>query len=63
MRQWDNYQSGHNSGEWRLEHLRLKTYGGPGKTLLDLGANKGDFCIPRIVSDRIFLPGYGLGIA
>ena len=44
-REWDNYQSVNNRAEWRIENLKLKRFAGQDKTLLDLGANQGQFGI------------------
>ena len=44
-REWDNYQSVNNRAEWRIENLKLKRFAGQDKTLLDLGANQGEFGI------------------
>ena len=42
--EWDNYQrDGSNSAKWRIEHLNLKRFAGEDKTLLDIGANHGQF--------------------
>ena len=42
--EWDNYQKepGH-SAKWRIENLNLKRFAGQDKTLLDIGANQGEF--------------------
>ena len=42
---WNNYQKSNvgNSAKWRIEHLKLKRFAGKNKTLLDLGANHGQF--------------------
>ena len=42
-REWDYYQSGNNGARWRIENLNLKRFAGQDKTLLDLGANEGEF--------------------
>ena len=44
--EWDNYQKepGH-SAKWRIENLNLKRFAGQDKTLLDIGANQGEFGI------------------
>jgi len=43
--EWDNYQkvSKGNSAKWRIENLNLKRFAGQDKSLLDLGANHGEF--------------------
>ena len=43
--EWDNYQKvgKGNSAKWRIENLNLKRFAGKDKTLLDLGANHGEF--------------------
>lgn len=41
--EWDNYQSAGNSTSWRIENLNLKRFAGQDKTLLDIGANQGEF--------------------
>ena len=42
-REWDDYQSNGNSAKWRIENLNLKRFAGQDKTLLDIGANQGEF--------------------
>ena len=43
-KEWDNYQKyPGNSAKWRIENLNLKRFAGQDKTLLDLGANEGEF--------------------
>ena len=42
-REWDYYQSGNNGARWRIENLNLKRFAGQDKTLLDIGANQGEF--------------------
>ena len=44
-REWNNYQSEGNGATWRIENLNLKRFTGQDKTLLDLGANQGEFGI------------------
>jgi len=44
--QWDNYQKyPGNSAKWRIENLNLKRFTGQNKSLLDLGANDGEFAV------------------
>lgn len=45
--EWNNYQKSNvgNSAKWRINKLDLTQYGGSEKTLLDLGANHGEFCV------------------
>ena len=42
---WDNYQKvgKGNSAEWRINQIKLDRFSGKDKTLLDLGANHGEF--------------------
>jgi 2-polyprenyl-3-methyl-5-hydroxy-6-metoxy-1,4-benzoquinol methylase len=44
---WDNYQKSNvgNSAKWRIENLDLRQFAGKDKTLLDLGANHGEFAV------------------
>ena len=42
-REWDDYQSNGNGAKWRIENLNLKRFAGQDKTLLDIGANQGEF--------------------
>ena len=43
---WKNYQAiSKNNARDRVELLNLRKYGGKGKTLVDLGANQGEFAI------------------
>ena len=44
-REWDDYQSNGNSAKWRIENLNLKRFAGQDKTLLDIGANQGEFSV------------------
>ena len=43
--EWNNYQKSNegNSAKWRIDNLDLRQYAGTNKTLLDLGANHGEF--------------------
>ena len=43
--EWNNYQKSNigNSANWRIENLDLRQYAGKDKTLIDLGANHGEF--------------------
>ena len=43
--EWDNYQKSSvgNGAKWRIENLNLKRFAGQDKSLLDLGANQGEF--------------------
>ena len=43
--EWNNYQKSNvgNSAKWRIENLDLRQYAGKDKTLIDLGANHGEF--------------------
>ena len=48
--EWNNYQNSttagtSNSAKWRIDHLNLKRFAGKDKTLLDIGANHGQFAI------------------
>lgn len=43
---WNDYQKTEkNSAAWRIEKLNLRKYASKDKTLLDLGANHGEFCL------------------
>ena len=44
---WNNYQKSNegNSAKWRIDNLDLRQFAGKDKTLLDLGANHGEFGI------------------
>ena len=47
---WDNYQKSNtagtsNSAKWRIENLNLKRFAAQDKTLLDIGANQGEFSV------------------
>ena len=43
--EWTNYQKSNegNSAKWRIDNLDLRQFAGKDKTLLDLGANHGEF--------------------
>ena len=43
--EWNNYQKSNegNSAKWRIENLDLRQFASKDKTLLDLGANHGEF--------------------
>jgi len=43
--EWNNYQKSNegNSAKWRIENLDLRQFAGKDKTLIDLGANHGEF--------------------
>ena len=43
--EWNNYQKSNegNSAKWRIDNLDLRQFAGKDKTLLDLGANHGEF--------------------
>lgn len=43
--EWNNYQKSNegNSAKWRIDNLDLRQYADKSKTLLDLGANHGEF--------------------
>ena len=45
--EWNNYQKSNvgNSAKWRIENLDLRQFAGKDKTLLDLGANHGEFAV------------------
>jgi len=44
--EFDNYQKyPGNSAKWRIENLNLKRFAGQDKTLLDIGANQGEFSV------------------
>ena len=45
MALWDNYQKLGNSAKWRIDNLNLRQFASKDKTLLDLGANQGEFSI------------------
>ncbi len=48
--EWNDYQNNEtagtsNSAKWRIDHLNLKRFAGQDKTLLEIGANQGQFAI------------------
>ena len=45
--EWNNYQKSNvgNSAKWRIDNLDLRQYAGKDKTLIDLGANHGEFSV------------------
>ncbi len=45
--EWNNYQKSNvgNSAKWRIDNLDLRQFAGKDKTLLDLGANHGEFAV------------------